>query len=395
MNLMRSQKVNGGLARIGVLVTVLGACLLMSDRADAAAAKVTLLKTDGSRETGFVQDSNAKQILFAYTPTGKGQAINLSGIKSIFFQEEADILARGRSAFSQGYYEPASQIFGKIATDYEGISAVKENFACEARFFQLESLRRLGKYEELGALLETKSGKSIDATQNKLFGEQVKLLKIWAAFAASKWDEVKAGLKFYEVPQVGDAKMLPVPVFKKMPKPTMIQLSYIRGKMYEQEKKLEHALEDYYRAFTITYGNEPTLTNQAMLAALAIEAADPKLKELQTKQWQMQGLAYYYKSAVGGGAIPAEYSEYAVIPDLPVAKPPEAEEEEKKKKETEDAAKTSEAVADKKAEDEKKAKEGGDKKEDGKKKAGKKGKKGGKGEKGKETQEKKADEKKK
>ncbi|MFK5923747.1 MAG: hypothetical protein QM496_16335 [Verrucomicrobiota bacterium] len=354
----------GVAAKAGVALVALGVWSMSGGQIDAAAAKVTMMKTDGNRETGFIQDSNNKQILFAYTAQGKGTAINRTAVKTIFFQEESNLMGRGRQAFTQGAYDAAAKIFGKVATDYEGISALKDNFASEARFFQMESLRRLGKYEELGALLATKSGKTISTTQDKLFAEKVQLMKMWAAFSANKWDVVKAGLKFYEVPQVGDAKMLPAPVFKKMPKPTMIQLSFIRGKMYEQEKKLGLALEDYYRAFTITYGNSPALANEAMLAALAIEAADPKLKELKGKLWQMQGLAYYYKNGVGGGEIPAEYAAYAVLPDIPVVQAAEVKKEEKEKKEGEDAAKTANAVADKKAADEKKTKEAGSKKED-------------------------------
>lgn len=369
MNVTRRLGIKSGVAKAGAAVLVLGLCLGLSAEANAAATKVTLTKTDGKRETGFIQDSNKSQILFAYTAQGKGAAVNRATVKTIFFQEESKLMGRGRQAFLQGAYEAAAKIFGKVATDYEGISALKGNFASEARFFQLECLRRLGKYEELGALLDSKSGKMIKGTQDKLLGEQVKLMKMWAAYSAGKWDVVKAGLRFYEVPQVGDAKaFLPAPVFKKMSKPLMIQMAFIRGKMYEQEKKPSLALDDYYRAFTITYGNEPALAKQAMLAALAIEAGDPKVKELNGKLWQIQGLAYYYKNGVGGGEIPVEYSDYAVLPDIPVVQAAVVKEEAKKKKENEDAAKASAAVADKKAADEKKAKEGGDKKE-GEKKA--------------------------
>lgn len=360
-----SSKVNGGIIKVIALMAMLALWNQVGGTVRAAATKVTLTKTDGSTDTGFIQDSNTQAILFSYTPTQRGQAIKRSLLKNIAFQEERTLMGPARREFSLGNYEAAAKAFGKVATDYEGISFLDRNFASQARFFQLESLRRLGKYDELAALLETKSGKTIKTTQDKMLGEQLNLFTMWAAFAGSKWDVVKAGLKFYEVPQVGDAKMLPAPVFKKMSKPTMIQLSYIRGKMYEQEKKLEHALEDYYRAFTITYGNEAALTNEAMLAAMAIEAADPKIKDLLSKQWQMQGLAYYYKNGVGGGEIPAEYSQYAVLPDIPLK--PVAAPEQEEKKEGEEAAKA-EPGADKKAAGEK-GKEGEVKKEEGKGKA--------------------------
>ena len=378
MNLMNDHRTKGRFVSAVTLMSVVTMWMFVGSQAEAAATKVAMVKTDGSRETGFIQDSNKSQILFSYTAQTKGSAINRSTLKSITFQEESTLMGRGRQAFRMGAYEPAAAIFGKVATDYEGVSALDRNFASEARFFQMESLRRLGKYDELGALLETRSGKSIAATQDKLLGEQVQLMKMWAAFSGSKWDVVKAGLKFYEVPQVGDAKMLPAPVFKKMSKSTMIQLSYIRGKMYEQEKKLEHALEDYYRAFTITYGNQPALTKEAMLSALAIEAADPKLKDLQSKQWQMEGLAFYYKNGVGEGDIPAEYSQYAVLPDLPVG--PVVPKEEKKEGEGDKAPA---AEGDKKAEEKP---EGG--------KAKKKAEEKPKGGKAKGTPKKKAEEKK-
>ncbi len=325
MRVVKDQREKGEFTRIGIVLVVLGFALLVGKQSHAEAAKVTILKTDGQRETGFVQDSNDKAILFSYTPQTRGQAMNRSTIKSIFFQEETALMGRGRQAFAAGAYEAAAKLFGEIATNYEGISALPDNFASEARFFQMESLRRLGKYGELGALLETKAGKTIATTQDKFFAEQIRVMEMWAAYSAGKWDAVKSGLKFYEVPQVGDAKMLPAPVFKKMPKPTVIQLAFIRGKMYEQEKKPELALEDYYRAFTITYGNEPALAKEAMLAALAIEAADPRVKELQSKQWQLEGLAYYFKNAVGRGEIPAEYKQYAVLPDIPVGPKPKAD----------------------------------------------------------------------
>ncbi len=305
---MKSSTLKTAAAGFAVLTGMLA---LGPGAAQAAPAKAIILRDSGDRETGFIQNSNDRQILFSVSEDTPGAAVNLSSIKGIAFLEKAEIMAPARTAFERGQYEQAATLLGAVADEYGNLAFVPDNFASEARFLQMECLRRLGKYQEMAALFETPSGKTFNTTLPDLFKSQLALNRLWTLYGAGNWDELKQGLSGYETPQVGKAKMLGAPALRSMPGPEVVQVAFLRAKLYEREDKASLALDDYSRCLTLSYGNDHRLSGEALMSAMALMAKDPALADNKAKMKELEGLSFLYKTAYGKGEVPEPYASYA------------------------------------------------------------------------------------
>lgn len=289
-----------------------------------------VLMGDNTRKRGFIRDTNKDGILFStsefgqpdpYYWMGKGGGPGQS-VQAVAFDTGNDIMRDARASFGQGNYEEAVSQFGKIADGYANMAWVPDGFAAEARYYHIESLRLLNRFGEIAPLLATPTGQAIGAQLGEFYQSQHALNEIWAKVGAEDWTGVKAAVAAYEVPPVGNQEMLSVPVFKKLPSREMVQLAFMRAKVFESEGEEVKALEDYYRTFTLTFGNNSDLAMPAMEAAMAIHHKNPRLGDEKYKNAliQMQSMAYLYKNAFGNGEISSEYAQYAVKPDLPKPK---------------------------------------------------------------------------
>jgi hypothetical protein len=323
------------LALAGALAGLAGMGIARSQQPGAQQAKPELgamiLMADGKRQRGFVQDSNDKGLLFTLVEgaPGTGYAWDTQ-VKAVAFDESDEIMREARAAYSQGKYDVAVQLLGTVADRYANVAWVPNSFAAESRYYQIESLRQLGRWEEIGALLQTPAALAIPTRLPEFFQRQFKLNLLWAQLGAGQLDGVKTAVAALEKPVVGQAKLLPSPSFQEMPLRELIQITYFRAKLNEAAGNLDQALADYYRTFSLTFSNQKLLADLSMKAALSIQARNPAVVEKTNPMLlrQIQSLAYLYQNSFGKGEIDQAFAAFAVKPEMP--KPPAPKKEEAK-----------------------------------------------------------------
>ena len=312
----------------------------------------TIFLNQGGNPQGYIQGSKPGAILFATSPGGPGKTYNLTDLKGtgndkgIRLEERGEALGNARATFSKGDYLNAAKAFGEVADAYGFILHIPRNFASEAKFFQIESLRRAGRFQAIGPLLNTPAGRSIDTMLSDRYKNLAKYHKLWAVYGSGDMAKLETELATYQDPVVGKASLLPTPNFKKFPQSELVQLAFMRGKLYDSKGEKDKALQDYYRVFSFTFGKEPFLTKQAMGAAMviksqnpALKSENPKIKETATRQ--MQSVAYIFSQRFPETTMPPQFQEFAVRPkiDVVLAKPAAEEPKEEKKEEKKEEAK--------------------------------------------------------
>lgn len=293
---------------------------------------VTIGLIEGGNPQGYVQNSNDQGVLFATTPGGAGQMITYDkmrgeGIeKLIRFEERDEVLGAPRALFASGSYAEAATAFGQVVRDYAIILGGPQNFASEALFYQIESLRRAGLYPQLAPLVNSPAAKTITTKLSPSYARLFEFQKLWAIFGQSDMAALKSALELYQEPQTGDAKLLPAPNFKKLPPNEISQIAFLRAKVFESEGAKDKALDDYYRCFTLAYGNDVLLSKLAMGAAMLIQKQDPRIaQENKAAVHQLQSIAYLFSRRFGKDTMPAEFQAFAVKPELPKPAPPTEE----------------------------------------------------------------------
>ena len=71
------------------------------------------------------------------------------------------MLGTPRALFAAGKYDEAATAFGKVAQDYAILYSAPQNFASEALFYQMESVKRAGKYSLLASLVKLPASATI------------------------------------------------------------------------------------------------------------------------------------------------------------------------------------------------------------------------------------------
>ena len=332
----------------GVLIPALAVVILtgaaVNLKAQIRETPATIGLNTGGNPQGFIQGSKPGAILFSTSQGVAGSEVPFSNIrgsgldKLIRLEARSEMLANGRAAFSEGKFAEAAAEFGKIADNFSIILHIPQNFAAEARFYQIESLRRAGQFKAMAPLLETPAGKAIKTTLSDRYKKTSEFHKLWAVYGQGDMAKLEEELKPYQDPVVGKAKLLPTPNFKKAPLSELVQLSFMRASIFDSKGEKEKALQDYYRVFSFTYANEPFLAKQAMGKSMVIQGADPDLKSENERKRKapeeaMQSLAYFFSKRFPGTAIPADLQQYVVRPDVEIMIAPKEEEEEEPKPE--------------------------------------------------------------
>lgn len=296
----------------------------------AKPAAVTILQLDAAgqnpiRRIGFIRDTNDKGILFANSQADPaGIPLAHAQVKAVSFTDEGEIMSPARYAYSRQAFTEAEAAFKKIAEEYEYLWGITReqfgNFASESRFFQIDCLRRLGRYSEIAPALQTKTGLSMERSINAVYLPTLKLFNLWKLLAAQDWKGLQEGLKEYEAPaDPKKAEYLSGISLKPAAPGVLVQLHYLRGKLYESQANKEEALREYYRCMTLSYGGDKLLTQDAMKAALAIHAADPALEHSYPLQTEINALAVLYKDIYNNGKIESAYSKWIQAPEMPEA----------------------------------------------------------------------------
>ena len=298
--------------QVTLLATILGVGILQAQITETPA---TIALTTGANPQGFIQNSRPGAILFATAQGGAGRAVPLTEIrgegleKLIRLEERGEVLANARAAFAEGKYAEAAQEFGRVADAYGIVIHIPQNFACEARFYQIESLRRMGQFKDIASLLETPAGKNIDTMLSDRYKKSSEFHKLWAIYGQGDMAKLEEALKRYQEPVTGKAGLLPTANFKKAPQNDLVQLAFLRGEVHDKKGERDKALQDFTRVFTLTFANEPFLSKQAMGKTMVIMSENPALKSENEKKRKgpeehMQSIAYFFSKRFPETPIP-------------------------------------------------------------------------------------------
>ncbi|MFT5465633.1 MAG: hypothetical protein ACI8UO_000728 [Verrucomicrobiales bacterium] len=296
---------------------------LLQGAAFAEPVAVTVLKTDDTRLVGFIGETNDKGIKFLYTPGDRtGLGLPHAQVKAVSFTDEGDIMGPARHAYSRSQFVEAEQLFRAVADEYDflwGISRAQfGNFASEARFYQIDCLRRIGRYSDMGAAIDTNTGKSLSNTITEALLPKLELFSLWGNYANEKWDELEAGLKAFETePDERAAELLTTPGFKPAPPSETVQLAFMRGKLFaSKEGRTEDALRDFYLTMTLDYGSDRVLTKLAMESALRLQAAEEGLDKSHHMKKEIHALAVIYSRGFNEGNAETWYNDFLKpVPD--------------------------------------------------------------------------------
>ena len=254
----------------------------------------------------FIVSIDDKSIKYSSSPNGSGaKSLPLSRVDSITFvsPEEWD---DAEDSYKKGNLETAASRFGKLADDYSGIALYTDSYGARARYFEMESLRKLGKSAELaGAVAKMKkSGIKLDPS----YDDQLNLYSAWAAAGKEDWRGLQTIIASYEKPQVGEETTSPK--IKELPSAQFVQVAYLRGLLNKGMDKSSEALRDFTQAMVLNFGQEPAVAGQATLAALDILAEDPEANKSEA-----YALTQVYKTQFGGGKLPSKYDALAKKPE--------------------------------------------------------------------------------
>jgi tetratricopeptide (TPR) repeat protein len=277
----------------------------------------------GGNPQGYITNANEQGIFFSTQPGGRGALIPYDAIKgegldkAIRFDERSEALGEARALFAAGEYSAAADAFGAVARNYAIILLAPQNFASEALFYQAESLQRAGLYAKLAQLVNAPVAKTIETKLSERYQRNFEFHKLWALLGEEKMDDLAAALESYQEPMTGDAKLLGTPNFKDLPATELAQLAFLRGKVYSAKGEEDKALDDYYRAFTLAYGNDVLISKLAMGAAMKDHKDDPALaQEKKGAIDHMQSIAYLFSKRFGRDTMPPDYQKYAIRPPM-------------------------------------------------------------------------------
>ena len=253
----------------------------------------------------FIVSIDDKNVSYSSSPNGSGaKSLPLSKVDSIAFVtpdgwDDAD------DSYKKGNLEVAASRFGKLADDYSNIALYSDSYGARARYFEMESLRKLGKSAELAAAVAKmkKSGIKLDP----VYDDQLNLYSAWAAAGKEDWKGLETIIATYEKPVVGDETS---PELKDLPSAQFVQVAYLRGLLNKGMDKSSEALRDFTQAMVLNFGQEPAVAGQATLAALDILAEDPEANKNEA-----YALTQVYKTQFGGGKLPSKYDALAKKPE--------------------------------------------------------------------------------
>lgn len=263
------------------------------------------VKGRNAAQAFFIVSIDEKKVTFSNSPTGSGaKTLPLNKVDSISFispegWEEAD------SSYEKGEFETAASRFGKLADEYSNIALFSDSYGARARYFEMESLRKLGNSKDLAKAVTKmkKSGIKLDAS----YDDQLSLYSAWAAAGKKDWKELKKIMATYEKPVIDEGA---IPEIKELPSAQFVQVAYLRGLLYKGMDAKAEALKDFIQAMVLNFGQESAVAGQATLAALDILAEDPEANKNEA-----YALTQVYKAQFGGGKLPSKYEALAKKPE--------------------------------------------------------------------------------
>ena len=253
----------------------------------------------------FVVSIDDTNVTYSTSPNGSAaKSLPLSRVDGIEFVspegwDDAD------DSYKKGNLETAATRFGKLADEYSSIARFPDSYGARARYFEMESLRKLGKSGELTKAVAKmeKSGIKLDPA----YEDQLNLYPAWAAAGKEDWRSLKTIIATYEKPAAGEAEAVEI---KDLPSSQFVQVAYLRGLLHNGMDDKSAALKDFTSAMVLNFGQEPAVAGQATLGVLDILAEDPEANKNEA-----YALTQVYKTQFGGGKLPSKYDALAKKPE--------------------------------------------------------------------------------
>ncbi|MFT4548625.1 MAG: hypothetical protein ACI9UA_000790 [Pseudoalteromonas tetraodonis] len=334
-----------------LVTAALGVTFLASD-ADAKSVKVTITMTDDRVITGFVTNGNSAALLVASLPNApSGPQIARSKITSIFWEEPEEWKAAWK-LWTRRDYIGAAKSFEEVATVFGNLTQIEDSFGSKAKYYQVESLRRAGEYENLRELADETRRVSL----SKSYQKQIQLFDFWGHVGEKLWEPLKLLTDRFEMDEASVPSHTVPPNtmgFKSIEADLMIQIAFMRGiatenlmrKAYKSAEAavnpqlpetaqaasaawadVKVAMVDYSRVYTLTYMSDQLLSKQAMEQCLGILKDDPNIEDNYQLQKEAYAVASFYKDLFGKGKVPAGCEGFLKEPTPPESISEEVEE---------------------------------------------------------------------
>lgn len=241
--------------------------------ADAAPLRASILfKGKQASETWYVVSADDRGVQLSASETGAGaRLVPNERIDSIAFNEP-DGWREAMSAFDDGRYDISVRRFGSLAKDYEAIATIEDSYGARARYYLIESHRLSGNHEAVAseaALLKIKPVKLSAA-----YRDQLNLYEAWGQADKEAWLSLDQSLQQFEKPDAEGGEAIGKP-FRELPASQFVQAAYLRGVLKKNTEKEAAAINDFYRAFVLSFGAEGELAQRSIIEALNLLKAKP------------------------------------------------------------------------------------------------------------------------
>lgn len=303
--------------RASVSIFILAALAAVSvASAQGISLPATIVNASGATTAGYVTGADKDGIFISTTPDG-GNSIKmpLANIKEYNIEEPKGWSA-ALALYQGGDYAQAEPQLAALGQTLEKLVPLRDGYGSQAKFFYWMSLRKLGKYAELGKAMELQLANPVVLGAG--WQEDFQDLQGWAIVGKKDWQMLGQYLKQYEdAAAKGTLAQAP---FKNASRARLASLAFLRAILHEQTGKKDLALLDYHGALSLNLGSDRGLASASLLASLRL--VNEKLQQTPTdNRLKKHGysLAVTYRDLFGKGVVPAEF---AKLLELPPEQPP-------------------------------------------------------------------------
>ena len=216
-------------------------------------------------ETVWISDANKTTVLYYV----REQAVNsekmpISKVQSIWLitpksYAEAIELYQGLD------FEAAREKFAEVRETYKPLITLPDNHSSLAAFYEMECLRKLGKYEEITKKLDKFLPDDRKSLTRPHQLRQIELYTMWEAVHLKEWPRLE--------------RIARERVAQKAPKHQRVQAAYALGLALDNQQRPLDALDAYHTAITANTGASKNLASKAALKALAIYQDDKLVQD--------------------------------------------------------------------------------------------------------------------
>lgn len=248
-----------------------------------------------------------------YQSTTEPAAVNeltLDASHSVYLCEPA-AYTQAVDLFEGRKYLEAKAKFEKLKDAYQPLSALPDNPATLAAFYEMECLRKLGDLEGLALALQ-KFSKTPLTRESQLL--QLELYVLWDAVRSESWERLEA--------LAGERSKA------RIASDARAQVAYCHGLALEGLGRPSEAMLAYNTALTAGAGAAEDVAKRAALRILAIYHADPAVQAalkdrdakrpadpptsaVRAKLSQAAAVARWFEKSLGAGSpLPAQYQRF-------------------------------------------------------------------------------------